>query len=55
MSQIQSAVEKNCHIIFDSIKEGVFTVDLDWCITSFNRAAEKLQGYRGKRQSDGLV
>ena len=44
MSQIQSAVEKNCHIIFDSIEEGVFTVDLDWCITSFNRAAEKITG-----------
>ena len=44
MSQIQSAIEKNCHIIFDSIEEGVFTVDLDWCITSFNRAAEKITG-----------
>jgi PAS domain S-box-containing protein len=26
--------------ILDSINEGVFTVDLDWRITSFNRAAE---------------
>ncbi|MDX2440930.1 MAG: sigma 54-interacting transcriptional regulator [Desulfobacterales bacterium] len=44
MNKIQSSIEKNCHIIFDSIEEGVFTVDLDWCITSFNRAAEKITG-----------
>jgi PAS domain S-box-containing protein len=28
--------------ILDSINEGVFTVDLDWEITAFNRAAEKI-------------
>jgi len=28
--------------ILDSINEGVFTVDLDWRITAFNRAAEKI-------------
>ncbi|MBW2365746.1 MAG: PAS domain-containing protein, partial [Deltaproteobacteria bacterium] len=44
MSQIQHSIEKNCHIIFDSIEEGVFTVDLDWCITAFNKAAEKITG-----------
>ena len=32
--------------ILDSINEGVFTVDLDWRITSFNRAAEKITGLR---------
>jgi PAS domain S-box-containing protein len=32
--------------ILDSINEGVFTVDLDWRITSFNRAAEKITGTR---------
>jgi PAS domain S-box-containing protein len=31
-------------IILDSINEGVFTVDLDWRITSFNRAAERITG-----------
>lgn len=31
-------------IILDSINEGVFTVDLDWKITAFNRAAERLTG-----------
>jgi len=29
-------------IILDSIADGVFTVDLDWRITSFNRAAEEI-------------
>ncbi|MBN2242071.1 MAG: sigma 54-interacting transcriptional regulator [Acidobacteria bacterium] len=28
--------------ILDSINEGVFTVDLDWRITAFNRAAERI-------------
>ena len=38
-----------CHpdgqsIILDSIADGVFTVDRDWRITSFNRAAEEITG-----------
>ena len=45
--------------ILDSINEGVFTVDLDWHITSFNRAAEKITGIRredaiGRRCSEVL-
>jgi PAS domain S-box-containing protein len=32
------------NIILDSIEEGVFTVDLDWSITSFNKAAERITG-----------
>jgi len=31
-------------IILDSIADGVFTVDLNWVITSFNRAAEEITG-----------
>ncbi len=31
-------------IILDSIADGVFTVDSDWNITSFNRAAERITG-----------
>ena len=31
-------------IILDSIADGVFTVDLEWRITSFNRAAEEITG-----------
>jgi PAS domain S-box-containing protein len=48
MSLAQDSIEKNCHIIFDSIEEGVFTVDLNWKITSFNRAAEKITGISRK-------
>jgi len=33
-------------IILDSIADGVFTVDTDWKITSFNRAAEKITGIK---------
>jgi len=44
-------------VILDSINEGVFTVDLQWRITSFNRAAERITGVRrgdaiGRRCSD---
>ena len=31
-------------VILDSINEGVFTVDMDWRITAFNRAAERITG-----------
>ena len=31
-------------VILDSIADGVFTVDENWTITSFNRAAEKITG-----------
>ena len=34
----------NNDIILDSIADGVFTIDLDWRITSFNAAAEKITG-----------
>ncbi|MDP8241377.1 MAG: sigma 54-interacting transcriptional regulator [Candidatus Hatepunaea meridiana] len=32
--------------ILDSIADGVFTVDKNWLITSFNRAAEKITGVK---------
>jgi len=32
------------NIILDSIADGVFSVDKDWRISSFNRAAEKITG-----------
>ena len=38
------SMEKYHNIILDSIEEGVFTVNLDWRITSFNRAAENITG-----------
>jgi len=31
-------------VILESISDGVFTVDLDWRVTSFNRAAEQITG-----------
>ncbi len=34
-------------IILDSISDGVFTVDHEWRVTSFNRAAEKITGIPG--------
>jgi len=37
---------KEQNVILDSISEGVFTVDLDWRITSFNRAAEEITGIK---------
>lgn len=42
---IQS-LENQTQIILDSIADGVFTVDTDWKITSFNRAAEKITGIK---------
>jgi PAS domain S-box-containing protein len=38
------AAEKETHIILESIADGVFTVDDDWKITLFNRAAEDITG-----------
>jgi len=34
----------NNDIILDSIADGVFTIDLDWRITSFNASAERITG-----------
>jgi len=36
--------DENTSIILDSIADGVFTVDSDWRITSFNKAAEEITG-----------
>ena len=40
------------NVILDSVREGVFTVDLDWRITSFNRAAEEITGI-GRQEAVG--
>lgn len=42
---MDTCIEKHQRdVILDSINEGVFTVDPDWRITSFNKAAEKITG-----------
>ncbi len=48
---------ENCQYILQSISDGVFTVDRDWRVTSFNKAAERITGMRsedviGKRCRD---
>ncbi|MBN1443035.1 MAG: sigma 54-interacting transcriptional regulator [Planctomycetes bacterium] len=40
----QAAVVTPTEAILESISDGVFTVDLQWRITSFNRAAEEITG-----------
>ena len=37
-------MQKTYEIILNSIADGVYTVDLDWRVTSFNRAAELIAG-----------
>lgn len=37
-------MELPCEAILGSIADGVFTVDLDWNITSFNKAASRITG-----------
>jgi PAS domain S-box-containing protein len=39
-------IENQTQIILDSIADGVFTIDPDWKITSFNRAAENITGIK---------
>jgi len=41
---LKNKLISNRDIILDSISEGVFTVDSEWRITSFNQAAEKITG-----------
>lgn len=36
-------------LIVNSVADGVFTVDRNWKITSFNRAAEKITGWPGEK------
>jgi PAS domain-containing protein len=45
---MKQLIENQTHIILDSIADGVFTVNLEWKITSFNRAAEEITGIKKK-------
>jgi PAS domain S-box-containing protein len=40
--------DKIARVIFDSITDGVFTVDRNCIITSFNRAAERITGFNAQ-------
>ncbi len=46
MSPVSGQSRDTHAIILDSINDGVFTVDQDWRITSFNRAAERITGVK---------
>ena len=53
----QEKIRKFTDTILDSITDGVFTVDKEWRITSFNKAAEQITGISkneaiGKQCSD---
>ncbi len=48
MSKRNYNFEKQTETILSSIADGVFTVDSDWKITSFNRAAERITGIKMK-------
>jgi PAS domain S-box-containing protein len=57
--ELSSGCEPIRDVILDSVADGVFTVDGDWRITSFNRAAEQITGVSrpqaiGKQCSDVL-
>jgi PAS domain S-box-containing protein len=41
-------IEETHEAILNSIADGVFTVDHEWRITSFNRAAERITGLRSR-------
>ncbi|MBI5116568.1 sigma 54-interacting transcriptional regulator [Candidatus Poribacteria bacterium] len=44
ISRSKQGIESERDTILDSIADGVFTVDSEWRITSFNRAAEDITG-----------
>jgi len=46
--QHSPSVTTSTDAILESISDGVFTVDLEWRITSFNRAAEEITGISRK-------
>jgi sigma-54 dependent transcriptional regulator, acetoin dehydrogenase operon transcriptional activator AcoR len=44
--ETKTSQQSQYELILDSLAEGVFTVDLNWRITSFNRAAETITGIK---------
>ena len=50
--QAQFVPSRQTEVILDSIADGVFTIDLDWNVVTFNAAAEKITGI-GRKQAVG--
>jgi len=48
MHLLEKPIPRLYMVILDSIADGVYTVDLDWRVTSFNKASEKITGIRRK-------
>ena len=44
MCKFEDIAKKANEIILESISDGVFTVDHNWRIMTFNRAAEEITG-----------
>jgi len=48
MLNIDKPIPRLYQVILDSIADGVYTVDMDWRVTSFNKAAETITGIKRK-------
>jgi len=48
MIKLGSPIPRLYQVILDSIADGVYTVDMSWRVTSFNKAAETITGIKQK-------
>jgi PAS domain S-box-containing protein len=48
MLNLEKPLPRLYQVILDSIADGVYTVDLNWRVTSFNKAAETITGIKRK-------
>ena len=48
MLNLKKPIPRLYQVILDSIADGVYTVDMDWRVTSFNKAAETITGIKRK-------
>jgi len=53
MLDLKKPLPRLYQVILDSIADGVYTVDLDWRVTSFNKAAEIITGIK-RNEAIGL-